>query len=629
MARTLQRQSFMRSTSSGTDFNDDLPLGSVAEDIVNLSTLDPDAVSGTLIEDMNYLRSVERDIKGDGFRWYTPVDPDTTLSGLDERITDLTVTAGVDRQGWIYVTDLGGQSGGIVSDKIYQDTGNTVIQSGTSDTTDITLDVKASYPLIWIASMSGTTEFNVQNATLPRAGDGSHYTGTVNYSLVSDAPYTIKAEVTTPDHNNPDCGIGACDTVEVDFDSPPELLTLFFTGGYPGSQTQLKAGDTYQISGTTDKPANALRLLNTDAGISQTLAFTLGTSFTVTMTIADRGTSTQALPAHAQARNASGGFGSTRTTDELGGAVDGTDLVNLNNLYPSFVDNGTTFPIGQTAFKGVEVGSQSTTVNDADTAAYTSPHGDFTITSPGVLATVKTITCTNPGDYNDSATNFRIVANRAANDADNTFNKQIEVADVAPTLTVTQPQTRLRADSPAVGYVITATANQNIAAAPVIGIPVSGVWTGGGFVGGPKIWTRTINIEDGDATGIAAWTLTGTIVNNAGTTSSSITGNENVGGFVSRQLIVAPWIVRQTEIGHSVVDTTKLLCENLSKGGAGANGGTDFFYLNSLTNTLDSFAITSPSGVLNTTGDLWYNLDLANAVSNTTGTAIIILEETV
>ena len=116
MARTLQRQGFMRSTSSGTDFNDDLPLGSVAEDIVNLSTLDPSAVSGTLIEDLNYLRSVERDIKGDGFRWYTPVDPDTTLSGLDERITDLSVTAGVDRQGWIYVTDLGGQSGGIVSD---------------------------------------------------------------------------------------------------------------------------------------------------------------------------------------------------------------------------------------------------------------------------------------------------------------------------------------------------------------------------------------------------------------------------------------------------------------------------------------------------------------------------------
>ena len=145
----------------------------------------------------------------------------------------------------------------------------------------------------------------------------------------------------------------------------------------------------------------------------------------------------------------------------------------------------------------------------------------------------------------------------------------------------------------------------------------------------PKVWTRTIEIEDGDATGIAAWTLTGTIENNAGTTSTNITGDENVGGFVSRQLVVAAWPVRQTEIGHSVADTAKLLCENLSKGGDGANGGTDFTYLNSLTNTLDSFAITSPSGVLNTTGDLWYNLDLANAVSNTTGTAIIILEETI
>ncbi len=624
MVRTLQRQNFMRSTTSGIEFDDDLTLGDVAEDIVNLSTLGPTEVSGTLIQDLNYLRSVERDIKGDGFRWYTPVDPDTTLSGLDARIT-----AGVDRQGWIYVTDLGGQSGGIVSDKLWQDAGQTVIQSGTSDTLDIEIDIKASYPLISVATLSGTEEFNVISATLPRAGDGSHYTGTVNYSLVSDPIYDIKVEVTTPNDNEPDCGIGACDNVLVGFDSPPELLTLFFTGGYPGSQTELKAGDTYQISGTTDKPANAIRLLNIDAGISQTLAFAEGTSFTVTMTIANRGTSVQALAAHVQARNSAGGFGSTRTTDELGGSVDGTDLVNLNNIFPTFVDNGTVFPGGQTAFKGVEVGTQSTTVNNADTGSYTSPHGDFTITDPGVLATVKTITCTNPGDYNDSLTNFRIAANRAANDADATFNKQIEVADVAPTLTVTQPQTRLRADTPAVQYLITATADQNLIAAPVVTIPVSGNFIGGAFVGGPKVWTRTIEIEDGDATGISGWGLTGTIENNAGTTSTSITGDENVGGFISRQLVVAAWTVRETEIGHNVVDTAKLLCENLSKGGDGANGGTDFSYLNSLTNTLDSFTITSPSGVLNTTGDLWFNLDLANAVSNTTGTAIIILEETV
>lgn len=624
MVRTLQRQNFMRSTTSGIEFDDDLTLGDVAEDIVNLSTLGPTEVSGTLIQDLNYLRSVERDIKGDGFRWYTPVDPDTTLSGLDARIT-----AGVDRQGWIYVTDLGGQSGGIVSDKLWQDAGQTVIQSGTSDTLDIEIDIKASYPLVAIATMSGSTEFNVISATLPRAGDGSHYTGTVNYSLVSDPHYDIKVEVTTPNDNEPDCGIGACDNVLVGFDSPPELLTLFFTGGYPGSQTELKAGDTYQISGTTDKPANAIRLLNIDAGISQTLTFAEGTSFTVTMTIANRGISVQALAAHVQARNSAGGFGSTRTTDELGGSVDGTDLINLNNIFPTFVDNGTVFPGGQTAFKGVEVGTQSTTVNNADTGSYTSPHGDFTITDPGVLATVKTITCTNPGDYNDSLTNFRIAANRAANDADATFNKQIEVADVAPTLTVTQPQTRLRADTPAVQYLITATADQNLIAAPVVTIPVSGNFIGGAFVGGPKVWTRTIEIEDGDATGISGWGLTGTIENNAGTTSTSITGDENVGGFISRQLVVAAWTVRETEIGHNVVDTAKLLCENLSKGGDGANGGTDFSYLNSLTNTLDSFTITSPSGVLNTTGDLWFNLDLANAVSNTTGTAIIILEETV
>jgi len=673
MALTRPRQNRIRSTASGTDYDDRLDL-SLAETIVN-EPIQADAqnVSGTLIMDMNFLRTTVRDIKGDSFDWFDPAVNTSgliTLSGAREEISviqtftgadadgDLTpdyfstcfitqnkdlefaigqldealciVTGTIDRQGWIYFTDLDGQGGGIVSDKIYQDPpGNTVIQSGTSDTLDITVDLRASYPLVDVGEViSGTIPVAIRK-TLSRSGDSGHYSGTQDLTLSGTSPHEIRAQVVTPDNDDPFCGRGACDTTVIIFDGPPELLTFSFTGGYPGAQTELKAGDIFTVSGTTDKLANAIQISNFGAGTSQLLGFSLATSFEVTITIADRGTVTQALPARGAARNATGSFGSTRDTDELGGTTDAIDLVFLNNLFPSFIDNGTTFPPGQTAFKLVESGTQSTTVNDADTGTYTSPHGDFTISNPGIIETVKNITLTNPGDFNDSITNFRIVANRAANDATSTFNKVIEVADVAPALVVTQPQTRLRADDPAAQYLITATADQNIIAAPDIGIPVSGNFIGGGFVGGAKIFTRTIEILDGDATGIAAWILNAPIVNNALISGTSISGDENVGGFVTRTIIVDAWLVRESFIGHNVVDTSKLIVENTSKGGDGPNGGTIFTFQNSLLNGLDKYTITQPSGVLNNTGNIWFNADQPNAVSNTAGTAAIIIEETV
>lgn len=670
MAQTAVRQNRIRSTVSGVEFDDRYDL-STAEGIVNESIRGAAdrPISGTLIMDLNYLRTAVRDIKGESFDWFDPAVSTSgliTLSGTREQIGVIQQFAGIDqdgdgtpdysstvyitqneslettigeldaalltgeRQGWIYITDISAQGGGIVSDKVYQDPpGNTVIQSGTSDTLDVTVNLRASYPLVDVGEVISSTVPVSIRKRLSRAGDTGHYAGTQDLTLSGVSPYAVKAQVVTPDDDAGPCGTGACDTVGIIFNSAPELLSLSFIGGYPGAQTELKAGDTFAISGTTDKPANAIQMSNFGAGTSELLAFALGTSFTTTITIADRGTATQALPARGAARNATGSFGGTRDTDALGGVANGVDLVFLNNTYPSFVDNGTTYPLGQTAFKNTESGTQSTTVNNANTGAYTSPHGDFSVSNPGVIATVKTITCTNPGDYNDSSTNFRIVATRTANDASATFNKTIEVADTAPSLTVTQPQTRLRADTPAEQYTITATADQNIIAAPDVGIPVGGNWVGGGFAGGSKIWTRTIEIEDGDVTGIAPWILSTPIANRALISGTSITGDENVGGFISRTLTIAAWPAREAFIGHNVVSTAKLVVENLSKAGAGPNGGTIFSYLNTLTNTLDSYTITQPSGVLNPAGNVWYNLDQPNAVSNTTGSALVIVEEEV
>ncbi len=81
MPRTLAVQNQIRSTTSGVEYDDTLTL-SLAESIVNEAFLsDPTQVSGTLIMDMNFLRTALRDIKGDtpDFNWF---DPAASTAGL-------------------------------------------------------------------------------------------------------------------------------------------------------------------------------------------------------------------------------------------------------------------------------------------------------------------------------------------------------------------------------------------------------------------------------------------------------------------------------------------------------------------------------------------------------------------
>lgn len=79
--RTLIVQNEMRSTTSGVEYDDTLSLG-LAETIVNEAFLtDPTQVSGTLIMDLNFIRTAIRDIKGDtpDFNWF---DPSASTAGL-------------------------------------------------------------------------------------------------------------------------------------------------------------------------------------------------------------------------------------------------------------------------------------------------------------------------------------------------------------------------------------------------------------------------------------------------------------------------------------------------------------------------------------------------------------------
>lgn len=83
--RTLTLQNQIRSTTSGIEYDDALTLA-LAETLVNEAFLtDPTQVSGTLIMDLNFLRTAVRDIKGvtPTYNWYDPASTASTATLMD------------------------------------------------------------------------------------------------------------------------------------------------------------------------------------------------------------------------------------------------------------------------------------------------------------------------------------------------------------------------------------------------------------------------------------------------------------------------------------------------------------------------------------------------------------------
>lgn len=508
--------------------------------------------------------------------------------------------------GWITVADVEPQGSGEVAAKVWQDAAETLLQSCTSSTPDVRISVRSSYPLVRVG---GTLE------ELPQAPDGGHYSGTVDVTLPGSGVLTVLAIT-------PDGGDGATDAVDVTIDDPPQLLTLQFVGSYPGSQTELKAGDTYQITGTTDKPANAIRLSNFGACTSQVRSFPTGLSFSITATIADRGTSPQLLPARAAARSAgTGAYGSTRDTNTGGGSVEGVNLVRLNNLYPAVAIGAIAYPSGQGALKGAETADVANTASDFDSIAYDSPGGELSIPAPASYANPKTV-ARIAGTYNVSTPNFRIVATRAANDATTTVQAVVKIASVAATVSVSEPAARLRSGgnngTSAQDHTISIVSDQQLYQAPTLDSGAGGgTWQGAGFAGGPSTWTRALRVHDNDAKGSYSWSNLAA-QNLAGILTTSITGDTGyvLGGFVPRNLTFGAFS-QATPLNVAVVDYSKISAGIFT---ATNQPAVRHSPQGDQGDAANQYTILSPLGT--NPQSLWWN-DVAAASSNSGGTAQI------
>lgn len=336
-------------------------------------------------------------------------------------------------------------------------------------------------------------------------------------------------------------------TVQISRAGPgPQVLTA--TVDLPTGQSAAKAGDLLTVAGTADLTASQVRAVGGAVLASAWQPVVAGTF--AFQTQAGSGSGSQAVSL--EARN---GFGTVGPAVALGS-------VALDQVQPSFGTLTVAYPSGQAAFKGTESGTVSCAVSGADGVAYSSPTGEFTVASPGLYATGKTVTCTHPGTYNDSTVNYRIVASRSANGAVAVKEAVIEVADCSPLVTVSQPWARLRSGgndgSQAQDYLITATSSQKLAQAPDIAVGVAGTWLGGGWGAvTDRVYSRSLRIDDTQAKGSGAWAWAGAAPTNRAGLAATIAGTQVNGGFVSRILTLAGFASEAT-MQVAAVDYSKV-----------------------------------------------------------------------
>lgn len=415
---------------------------------------------------------------------------------------------------------------------------------------------------------------------------------------------------------------GATGSVSIVSDVPPMITRAAFTGTYPGTQTELKEGDKVSISFDVDSDIIAYEVKNVGALRAASGALEAGVTHVVdNLSVADRGNELQSLHFELRVRKA-GGAWSEWYSSQIGGEVDFVNVVALNNLHPTVQINSITYPGEQTAIKGDDTASVNYTLNNYDGVISANVLGSsIEVVSVDENATVVKVAA---GATSSTANNLNITLTRDANGSTTTGLAAVVVANDAPTINITLPAARLRSggnfDTEVQSHEITLTSSQELGEAPTLEASV-GTWETAGWTSNPAktVWKRKLKIHDDDVKGIATFSgLSAT--STAGITATVINSGAEyeVGGFVRRILNILRWTNRTTAIGTMVVDTSKLLCSNLSKG---QENSYNTKYKADDANEENRYTIKD--------GNTWYNCDVANAVANTQDAAYIDIEETV
>ena len=459
--------------------------------------------------------------------------------------------------GSIFITNVT-PSGAIgnVGDYVYENyldgVGNTALISCSTTTQNVLVDIYALQgrtrfkPKLYIAGQE------IPSSLVLRQDDRPVF-------LVNDFGVNLNnATSLRVDHED-----GAYHGISITQDAPPQVLGAYFYGGYPGSQTELKVGDTFNIHVDTDVPIVSIEIDSFGAFNASTTAVTAGTSHNLTgRQIANQGNTTQALGARVRVKKANGSFSAWFLTTSQG-STDGQYTVKLNNIGPTISFGTITYPGTQRGLKGTESATVVNNVSDYNTISYTSSQLD--ISSSTLFENSKIVTRKNAGgtEYNVSSPNLTITAVRTANNKSASGSVLVKIANGTFNLNIsTNGGQRLRTGgsngTSAQSYTVTISSTQELLSAPTLAAP-----TGGGtlsaFGGSSTSWNATLsNINDDLTKTTYNWGAI-SATNIAGTTVTIINtgGSYVIGGFVSRPLTLAAFQNTLT-LNTSVSDFSKM-----------------------------------------------------------------------
>ena len=371
--------------------------------------------------------------------------------------------------------------------------------------------------------------------TLSAQSDEPLFRGTLNIDLDSATSVTVIHED------------GAAHTCQIAADTPPVVQTAVFANGYPGSQTELKINDQFDLTVVSDIAIVAIELDNYGAFQADSFSVSSGTNHTVTGDIANRGTTVQNLGAKVRVQKSTGSWSEWFLTTSAG-STDGTHTVKLNNLFPSVSISTKAYPASQEALKDSETATVANTVSNYSTISYTSGNGDLAISNSTTYETSKTVT-RNGGSYNISSNNFTITATRTPNAAVTAASTVVYIANVLPTIGLSLPYSRLRSGgndgTSAQNYTLTLSSNQRLISAPTLNLN-EGTFTNS-FSGGPTSWTRTLQVHDDDIPGTYSFSsLSATSLSNMEQTAINSGSSYTIGGFISRAIALAAFTAETT-----------------------------------------------------------------------------------
>ncbi len=529
-----------------------------------------------------------------------------TKQYVDNALAD---AGGSSSSGGVFITNFSPTSTGIVGSKAYVPNtvpANKVITEGTSDTDNVRVTI--------YAEGAGAFYSPTITVTTTPAQAGGPIIATISEDVNDKRVYTAYADLVITEDTlvTATSSTGGVATATIRRAAAGPVVNYITIGALPGSQTEAKAGDVVTITGRVPNTATyaeiiaggaaaSLSSLTVGAADSFSAGFkTISGSFTVS-------SASGAQSITARARNALGTFGTNTVS---------TNTITLNQTYPTIGAFSITYPATQSALKGSETATVTSTVTNGDVVAY-STTANLSVANPNTYASAKTVTRLS-GTYSYGANNYTITATKTSNNATSTASTAVSIADVAPTasIAITGSPARLQSSAAGQNYTITVTANQRLNAAPTI-TPSSGTFQGS-WTGGPVVWTRVLRIVDTDPKG--SQTFSASLLNIANVTGTTITsgGTYTVGGFPTRT-ITFPAFARYAAIGTNVVDITKTT--------ASYTGATTLTRQTSTADVFQGYTIVDAAGNYDPTGGYLFISDAAFAGANTTGTLQLDITE--